>query len=395
MSSADKTAFPLELLTATPEERVNYFFRYKTLHPRLQEVDKYLWRAIHTRLEDTIIFLFGPTGVGKTTLTEGIKRGLIKEARRNLSEAENKQRAPFLCVEAPSPEGGRFDWRDFYRRSLAELEHPFIENIETDSLPFIPPRLANALGYSSRLPYSDFRLGLESALRIRQPVTFMIDDAQHIGKMGLGRRTQDQVDVIKSLIRRSNTLITLVGTYELMSLRNLSGQLSRRSIDIHFPRYGSSPEDLQDFQNVLWTFQKHLPVMVEPDLMKNWEYCYVYSVGCVGILKDWLTRALEEAVSENASSITVDILERNALTLDQCETIAAEALEGERRMLRRRGASTRLVQMLGFTKVPQPAKNLKETPALETREYEFSAANPRLPIPVGRRKPTRDKAGRT
>lgn len=25
--------------------------------------------------------------------------------------------------------------------------------------------------------------------------------------------------------------------------------------------------------------------MVEPDLMKHWEYCYVHSVGCVGILK--------------------------------------------------------------------------------------------------------------
>src|ERR1051325_4334054 len=216
MASTIEKAFPLRLLNAPPEERVNYFFEYKTFHPRLREVDKYLWRAIHTRLEDTIIFVFGPTGVGKTTLTEGIKRALVKEARRKLSATENRQRAPFLCVEAPSPEGGRFDWRDFYRRSFAELERPFIEQIGADPKSTITPRLANAVGYNPRLPYSDFRFGVEQALRLRQPATFMIDDAQHIGKMGSGRRTQDQLDVIKSLIRRSNTLITLIGTYELM-----------------------------------------------------------------------------------------------------------------------------------------------------------------------------------
>ena len=44
----------------------------------------------------------------------------------------------------------------------------------------------------------------------------------------------------------------LFGTYELLEFRNLSGQLSRRSIDIHFSRYhANSAEDLVDFQRVL------------------------------------------------------------------------------------------------------------------------------------------------
>lgn len=142
-----------------------------------------------------------------------------------------------------------------------------------------------------------------------------------------------------------------MGTYDLLPLRNLSGQLSRRSIDIHFPRYGTSTQDLQAFKNTLLTFQAHLPLLIEPALLKYWEYCYVHSLGCIGILKDWLTRALEDALSENAKTIEFEILKRNALTSEQCEKIADESLEGETSLSKRGETSARLMEMMGFTKV--------------------------------------------
>jgi len=58
------------------------------------------------------------------------------------------------------------------------------------------------------------------------------------------------------------------------------------------------------------TFQRHLPLQKEPDLEKHYEYLLEGSVGCVGILKNWLTRALRVAVfgvgfdSNNFSSST-------------------------------------------------------------------------------------------
>jgi energy-coupling factor transporter ATP-binding protein EcfA2 len=393
MSENSSTAFPIELLSRPGEERAEYFYRYKAPHPRLQEADRDLWRAIHTKIEDTIILVFGPPGAGKSTLREGIERRLIREANQLLSEAERRQQVPVLTVDAPAPLMGSFNWKDFFRRAFGELEHTFIDGIDKDPLPSINPRLRHALTFSSGVPQYEFRIQFEHALKHRKPITFFIDDAQYIGKISSGYRLQDQMDAIKFLIRRSNTLITMIGTYELMALRNLSGQLSRRSIDIHLPRYGTTAEDIKSFQSVLWTFQKHLPLLIEPNLMKHWEYCYVHSVGCVGTLKDWLTRSLEDALSEDARTISIKTLERNALSVEKCEAIATEALDGETRLSRRAGASSRLMRMLGFTSGRSSNGQSDIKLSVESADKKPSQSNLRLPRPVGQRNPTRDRVG--
>src|SRR3989304_9628642 len=91
----------------------------------------------------------------------------------------------------------------------------------------------------------------------------------------------------------------LIGTYELPGLANKSAHLTRRSIEIHFGRYHvESAEDLLAFKSVLLTFQRHLPLAVEPDLVGRHEYLYEGSVGCVGVLKNWLNRALAAVLAE-------------------------------------------------------------------------------------------------
>jgi len=63
----------------------------------------------------------------------------------------------------------------------------------------------------------------------------------------------------------------LVGTYDLLVFRNLSAQLSRRSIDIHFSRYRATNEaDLRAFKSVLWSFQRNVPLEEEADLLQHW-----------------------------------------------------------------------------------------------------------------------------
>lgn len=394
MSESSSTAFPIELLSRPDVERADYFYKYRVQHPRLKEADRNLWHAIHTKIEDTIIFVFGPPGAGKSTLREGIERRLIREATGLLSDSERRQQVPVLAVEAPPSERGGFNWKDFFRRSLTELEYTFTDGINKEPLPSINPRLRHALAFGTHGPYSEFRIQLEHALRHRKPVTFFIDDAQHIGRITSGYKLQDQMDIIKFLRRRSRTVITMIGTYELMALRNLSGQLSRRSIDIHLPRYGTTTEDLKSFQEVLWTFQKHLPLLIEPDLMKYWEYCYVHSVGCVGILKDWLTRSLEDALAEKAQTINIKVLERNALSVEQCESIATESLDGEERLTKKATSSSRLMRMLGFTSGKPKVEQSDYRSNIESKENDSHKLNPRLHRPVGLRNPKRDKVGK-
>ena len=71
---------------------------------------------------------------------------------------------------------------------------------------------------------------------LRELVVFLTDEAQRFSKLASSSRQQVQMDALQSMASITNTLHGLFGTYELLEFRNLSGQLSRRSIDIHFPK---------------------------------------------------------------------------------------------------------------------------------------------------------------
>src|SRR5437867_9885838 len=92
----------------------------------------------------------------------------------------------------------------------------------------------------------------------------LIDEAQHLMKVGTGAKLLDQLDWIKSMTNVTEVLHILLGTYDLLAFRNLSGQASRRSLDIHFARYQFQQEqDRRDFQAVLLTLLKQVPLDVE------------------------------------------------------------------------------------------------------------------------------------
>jgi hypothetical protein len=177
---------------------------------------------------------------------------------------------------------------------------------------------------------TEWRMAVERALHYRKPRAILIDEAQHLAKMAAGRRLQDQLDCLKSLASLTRTIHVLVGTYELLAFRNLSAQLSRRSLDIHLRRYrADQPEDVIAFKNILLTFQKHLPLSEEPDLIARWDYFYERSIGCVGVLRDWLVRSLALALENGDRSLKPGHLECQGLSVAQCGKMLAEATEGE------------------------------------------------------------------
>jgi hypothetical protein len=183
----------------------------------------------------------------------------------------------------------------------------------------------------------------------------------------------------------------LFGTYELLAFRNLSAQLSRRSIDVHFPRYRlSNPGDAKAFRTVLGTFEQQLPLREPPDLVKEWEYLYERSVGCVGILKDWLMRTLVSVSRRNTHFLVRKDLESHAPSVAQCDKMLSEALEGESRLMESTEERSRLRTRLGLNPsesigaVSSTASLVQSTRTAEPR------ANARKP---GQRRPTRDPIG--
>jgi AAA domain len=387
-------SFPRVLLTQPVSQRLAYFRSYTIAHPLLKEADTTLKHAIQEPAGGSLIFVFGPTGVGKTTLRLRIEQHLRKIF---LSTAkEDPGRIPVVGFEAAAPDTGNFNWKDYYRRTLHALEEPLINykiDYGTDGV------IHNRIGRHAPAGWvegSELRYSLEQALRYRQPKAVLIDEAQHLTKIASGRKLADQLDCLKSLASLTGCVHVLIGTYELLPFRNLSAQLSRRSTDIHFRRYqADNPEDAKAFQRIIYSFQRHLPLPEEPELWHDWDYYYTHSVGCVGILKDWFTRALSTVLEKGGRTLTRKQLEKHSWSLDQCEKMAQDTLEGESVLMGTSGSAKRLQQLLGVEERPvlngttgtsainvDPASDEGDRPAKRRGRY------------VGERKPKRDKIGK-
>lgn len=174
----------------------------------------------------------------------------------------------------------------------------------------------------------------------------------------------------------------MFGTYDLLALRNLNGQLSRRSIDVHLARYRADvQEDRQIFINIVETFEKELPFSGPSNLVRNWEFLYERSLGCIGVLKQWLVRASSAALLKGSRKVTLGSLESQALCIAQCEQMCAEIADGERKLEEHGNTVTRYRGRLGLT-VHEPVKNAPPS----TPRFQF-----RRP---GQRLPARDAVGR-
>ncbi len=388
---AKKRRFPKQLLKEPPHVRLQYFLDLTVVHPRLDEAHQTLMRVIRRPFSDTLVFVSGPAGVGKTTLFRKVLTELVAAVLPDLEM--DRGRIPVVGLEAPSSESGVFNWKDFYKRLLYALDEPLVQHkINTDP--------TNRKGLST-LPAghnavtTELRLAVEQTLRYRRTPHMLIDEAQHFSRIATGRRLQDQLDTLKSLSNMTGTLIVLFGSYELHHFRNLSGQLSRRSVDVHFPRYDIRVEDdVEAFRNLLFTFQGGLPLEEEPDLDARWYYFYERSIGCVGVLKDWLRRAYEDALKDGGKRLTVDQIERNELSTSQLDKMLDEALEGElnlkdteekRRKLRARlGLAAEREKLAGLSHARDEGQTAGESPMnLKLRPK----------VRVGRRKPVRDRVG--
>lgn len=293
-------------------------------HPKFITAYNELASTIQQAAEGSMIFLFGPSGVGKTKLLKHLQMKFTQhayDANRLPPDA-----IPVVFVEAPAPDTGQFSWKEFYRRTLISLLEPLPDKkLVGGNIP--SARTIN----DSRTPANTLRLALENTIKYRHVEVMLVDEAQHIALRtnidGIAR----MLDYLKSLANMTKTVIVLAGTYELLAFRNLSGQLSRRSIDIHFPRYRSdNPHEYMEFINIINTFQNKLHLECEVPLVNLEQKLYLGSCGCIGILKPWIDRAVKQATISESRMLTVKNIDNTAHTYDQLLKLYKELEGGEK-----------------------------------------------------------------
>jgi hypothetical protein len=117
-------------------------------------------------------------------------------------------------------------------------------------------------------------------------------------------------------------------------------------------------------------------------LMQHWMYFYERSIGCVGVLKDWLVRTLSSALLEGRPELTLARLQDHALSPAQCERMAMEATAAEQKLRYTESSREHLWSLLGMSpsdgspSAPLPVTPVAAAASLAERKGHIGEAAP-------------------
>jgi len=284
-------------LTGEARARLDAFKAVTVKHARLQEADQALSLVIEEHADATHVLLCGPGGVGTSTVLKGV-------TERFTREETNRDVLPLVLLEPIPSDTGPYVRLDDYRQILTALKgHILVKEIFVNvaHLMAAPKASRSRQGITDWL---DRREAAEQAL-VRSQVKAVLIDEGHRLMQGSGRYTTDeQLEWLKSLTKRTNVLHVLAGPYALFPFRNTSGQLVRRGRDLHFPRYHvEEQEERKEFVAAVKYLLDRMPLTCDLDaLLKRWRWCAEGSVGCIGIGKTWLVDAVAATLAQGGTS---------------------------------------------------------------------------------------------
>lgn len=351
----------------------------RVMHLKLKEALDSLCNAGNPSRADSFMVLVGPSGVGKSVaIEEFIKRVNMSYATQLESDPSF---VPAVLVCLPAPIRGDFNWKDALVRTLECFYEPLIRRkviqrmlVELDG---------EIVGNLPALVAEELRRALRNCVIHRGTKIIAFDEASHLFIIRSRSQLSLQLKLVKSLKNDIEIPMILAATYELIKPENFDSQLLRRSDIVHFGRY--TAEDLlsgnsygDSFRDTIHTMLHALPVEWDQDLVNHADYFLMRSVGCVGILKTWLQRALERALTHG---IPVDstLLEATAFSNYKLMAMLKEAIAGE--ALLKDIKEDDLAHELGFDYIP----------TIPSRKQATSAESRR---PVKKRRPGTRKPGR-
>ena len=269
------------------------------------------------------VLIAGPTGAGKSHLLER----LAKEVNQFYSAqmAETPCMVPYLSTIAVADGAKKFGWKRCWADGCIGLGDPFAaaRSWRTTDHP-----AARYPGES--LTTSVARQEFERELQLRHTKVWSIDEAHHILLGGVAGEPSDQFEVLKSVSQITPIKLVLCGTYQLPRLLNYSGQVMRRSATVTLAPYSlKHKKEVGEFTGVCKALLDHLPSKSSLKPGECAEELFYGTLGCVGVLKDWIARAWANAHFKMAPSMTMDHLMATRLPAETLLSMHNEILAGE------------------------------------------------------------------
>lgn len=360
------------MMTKDQRAKLQAFKALKVKHPRLEEVDRAVKRAIYEHASYSLLTLFGASGAGKSTIAKHITESCM--------EAEpNRAIVPVVFVEAHASDIGPYIRLDYYRQVLMQLRNHAAVKDHLMNLA-LSPKLGRKP--SDAAEWLDLRDAVIYALERLQVKAVIIDEAQHLMRVEPPIKPVDQLDWLKGMTNRTNVLHILVGNYDLYDFRNLSGQAARRGRDLHFPRYHlDSQVECEEFVGALRYLLENAPLICDVEaLLLQWQWFAEWCIGCVGILRDWIVDTVAALCEEGKTTLTIEALKEYALQPDQRVRLEMEARAGERKVEAGKAKSEQQLQELTTnpTKTPKasPDTTASSIPQTEMTQTKASVSDP-------------------
>jgi len=183
---------------AVPEDRSRYAkmtkeeclqaFKRIIAHPHLEAADKAWRRAIQEPGGASIINVFGPARVGKSTMMNHVIRTIILEMLPLLQQ--DRERIPLLRMSPRPPLSGYFNWKDFFQVGLVAFDEPLIEHKIAHDYGDDEELTGLARAEGSRIKRKPpegtkdaLRQSFATTTKRRRPVAIFVDEAQHLDKV--------------------------------------------------------------------------------------------------------------------------------------------------------------------------------------------------------------------
>ena len=272
-----------------------------------------------------LVALSGPTGVGKTTLMFSVARILRSRFAAACGVEPAPGAMPVVSMECPSSRERGYDFnREHWIELLLAMGDLFVDrHFDPDTAAKRRRSGLERPAIGRRSSGAELRRAAVAFIRMRVTRVLLLDEAHHMTRVRGTRDLEEHLDELKSFGSTTGIRQVLFGTEQVKDLLRGNAQLARRTKEVFYDAYDyAKAEDRQAFNAIMGQLFTHLPLREPRTFESHFDYLFMRSAGCVGVLKDWLCDALDRALSAGRERLEMADLEVTEVSDGRLEEIA-------------------------------------------------------------------------